>query len=177
MTPSGHLLLGGAIGAAVYGTTGSWPGALAALAAGVLPDLDHTLDYYNWLVRHRPHRIFYLFHSWEYLGILVLALVLLAGNPVVLGITLGYASHVASDYLVSRRHVLWYSLIFRAKRGFRRGDLQRKRRGFLPGPSDQPHSVAPLPDTRIPKMELFLWLLFRSFPLLRKLLVRNSNRE
>ncbi|MFQ6027449.1 MAG: hypothetical protein ACE5Q6_08160 [Dehalococcoidia bacterium] len=171
MTPSGHLLAGGAIGAVVYGTTGSWPGALAALAAGVLPDLDHALDYYNWLFRHRLHRVFYLFHGWEHLGLLVLASALLGWTPVMLGLTLGYASHVAGDYLVSHRHVLWYSILFRAKRRFHRGDLRRTRRKFPPA---HRHNVMPPPDQRISIGELLRWLLLRSFPLLRKFLASDD---
>jgi len=167
MSPAGHLLVAGTIGAAMYGTTGSWPGAVAALAAGVLPDVDHTLDYYNWLIRRRTHRVFYLFHGWEYLGLLVLAAALLDWNPLVLGLALGYASHAVGDYLVSDRHLLWYSLLFRAGRGFRRDNLQPKRRRFPPSGPGQP--VVPPPQAW-PKREILRWLLIHSFPPLRRFL-------
>ena len=125
MIPTYHLLVAGTLGIGVYQASGSWESGVATVAAGVLPDADHLLDYYNWLVRRQPHHMFYLFHGWEYLGLFLVVAALLSWPALVMGITLGYASHILGDYLTHQRHAASYSLLYRARHGFRS-------RSFLP---------------------------------------------
>ena len=142
----------------MYSATGSWQGGLAAVAAGVLPDLDHLLDYFNWYVRRRIYHIYYLLHGWEYLVILAFTAALLSWHPIILGVTVGYASHIVGDYLVNRRDPLFYFLFHRARNRFLRRRLTHcprchqyhEDRAF----SQQGGSAS--------IFEVFLWLLARS---------------
>ncbi len=118
MIPTYHLLVAGTLGIGVYQASGSWEAGVATVAAGVLPDADHLLDYYNWLVRRRLHHMFYLFHGWEYLGLFLVVAALLSWPGLVIGVTLGYASHVVGDYLTHHRNAASYSLLYRARHGF-----------------------------------------------------------
>ncbi len=123
MAPAFHLVVAGGLGVVVYSATGSWQGGFAAVAAGVLPDLDHLLDYFNWYVRRRNYHIYYLLHGWEYLVILAFTAALWSRNPIILGLTVGYASHIVGDYLVNRRNPLFYFLFHRARHRFLRRRL------------------------------------------------------
>lgn len=125
MAPVFHLVLAGAIGVGVYGVSGSWQSGVATVASGVLPDLDHLLDYYNWFVRRRVHRLFYLFHGWEYLVLCLSAAALMSWHPVMIGVSLGYASHILGDYLVNYRNPAIYSITYRAMRRFLRWKIRR----------------------------------------------------
>ncbi len=158
MAPAFHLVFAGGLGVVVYSATGSWQGGFAAVAAGVLPDLDHLLDYFNWYVRRRDYHIYYLLHGWEYLVILAFTAALWSRNPIILGLTVGYASHIVGDYLVNRRNPLFYFLFHRARHRFLRRRLTHcprchqyhEDRAF-----DQQGGPASL-------FEVFLWLLTRS---------------
>ena len=119
MIPTYHLLVSGTLAVGVYQASGSWESGVATVAAGVLPDADHLLDYYNWLVRRRTNHMFYLFHGWEYIGLFLVAAALLSWPAIVIGVTLGYASHVVGDYLTHHRRAASYSLFYRARHGFR----------------------------------------------------------
>ena len=119
MIPTYHLLVSGTLGVWVYQASGSWESGVATVAAGVLPDADHILDHYNWFVRWRPGHMFYLLHGWEYIGLFLVVAALLSWPALVIGVTLGYASHVVGDYLAHHRHASWYSLLYRARHGFR----------------------------------------------------------
>ena len=123
MRPQSHGLLAGALGAGVYGMTGSWQCGVATVVLGVAPDVDHLLDWYNWFVRRRTHRVFYLLHAWEYLGLSLVVAALTSWAPLVMCAALGYASHIVSDYLVHDRNAASYFLMYRAWHGFRRNKI------------------------------------------------------
>ena len=123
MSPTLHALVAGSLGIGVYKTTGSWEGGMATLAAGVLPDVDHLLDYFNWFVRRDTRRLFYLLHGWEYLGLFLLIAAVLSWPWVVAGIILGYATHIVGDFLTNHRLASFYLLTYRAQRGFRRREI------------------------------------------------------
>ena len=48
MGPIGHSVISAGIGARVWVLTGSPPAGVTALGVGVLKDVDHVFDYYQW---------------------------------------------------------------------------------------------------------------------------------
>jgi hypothetical protein len=118
MKPAGHIALSTAIGATVSVATGN-PWALATtIGAGVLIDIDHTLDYYNWFIRGRTKRVFYLLHGWEYLVPLLLVTLASAWNALVLGALLGLLSHLIADQVANKAYPLTYFVSYRLRHGF-----------------------------------------------------------
>lgn len=118
MKPAGHIVISSAIGLTVAATTDT-PWAMAtALVPGVLVDVDHVLDYYQWFIRRKTDRVFYLLHGWEYALLLAVAGLVLSWHPLVLGAFLGYLSHIVADQLVNKAYPLTYSLAYRARHGF-----------------------------------------------------------
>jgi hypothetical protein len=118
MSPGGHIGVATAVGVGVAVVTQS-PWAIAtAVGAGVLVDADHSIDYYRWFVMQNRKRVFYLLHAWEYLPLLVLASAVSDWNPLFLGATAGYLSHLVADQWANKAYALTYSLIYRAVHGF-----------------------------------------------------------
>lgn len=117
MLPHKHALISAAIGAAAWWKTGDPKVGAAAFAAGVLPDLDHGVDYayYGW--RHR-HRLILPLHGYEYAA--ASALVGAATKSSLFGaVAVSYLVHLLADQLENRTHWLGYSLLFRIWHGFR----------------------------------------------------------
>ena len=165
MTPFFHALVGGALGAGVYEVSGSWEAGVATFSAGLLPDADHLLDLYNWCVRRRTHRLFYLFHGWEYLGLSLLITVLPSGPALLVGVTMGYASHIVGDYLANHRVAFFYSLVYRAWHGFhRRQTLPSHLNTRLEGP----YALIVVRDRPLSKAVVLRWLLTRCLQFHRK---------
>jgi membrane-bound metal-dependent hydrolase YbcI (DUF457 family) len=118
MRPTGHIILAAAVGVGVATATGS-PWALATtIGTGVFVDSDHTLDYYQWFVRGKTDRVYYLLHAWEHLALLSAATVWSSYNPLLVGATLGYMSHLLADQIANHAYLFTYSLIYRAKHRF-----------------------------------------------------------
>jgi len=119
MRPGGHIVVASAVGLGVAAATQS-PWAFAtSLGAGVLVDADHSVDYFRWFVLKNRGRVLYLLHAWEYLPLLVLASAISDWNPLVLGATAGYLSHLVADQWANKAYALTYSIIYRAAHGFR----------------------------------------------------------
>ena len=115
------------VGAGVWATTGSPLALPAAAAAGVLPDADHLLDYYNWFVRKDERRLLLVLHAWE-LVVIALALSLTVWrHPVFLAGAIGYFGHVAGDQLANRpTQPMIYFMLYRAYVGFDRARMFEK---------------------------------------------------
>ena len=109
-----HVAMSAAIGSALWAVTRDPLALPAALGAGVLPDADHLIDYFNWYVRRDRSRVILLLHGWEYLiaGIVVYAAWL--HSPWMLAAILGYASQVIADWAVHDSTWLTYSVLWRA---------------------------------------------------------------
>lgn len=84
---------------------------------------DHLLDYNNWFVRRRVHRLFYLLHGCEYLALRLLSAAALFPPLPLIGITVGYASHMVGDYLVNARNWVAYSVVHWVGNEFRVRDI------------------------------------------------------
>ena len=124
MGPLGHTTVSVGIGAGVWAATGSPAAVPVAAATGVLIDVDHLLDYFNWYVRKDIRYLFLAFHAWEY-GFVALALVLtLRYDPLLLAAALGYLGHIVSDHFANRpAHPLAYSIVHRVYVHFERERL------------------------------------------------------
>ena len=113
-----HAAVSVAIGVGLWAATGDARTLPAAVAAGVLPDVDHLLDYYNWYIRRDTRRLILIFHGWEYLVAAVLIYVFAFTEPWMLAVVLGYASQVGTDQIFNGVRWHTYSLLARASLGF-----------------------------------------------------------
>jgi membrane-bound metal-dependent hydrolase YbcI (DUF457 family) len=115
----------------------AWAGGAAplavpvALAAGVLPDLDHLIDYFDSRDAGRQRHMLRPFHAWEYCLLASIVALSFYSNQLFLVAIVGYLSHIAIDQVSNRVHPLAYTLTYRILKGFRRRALTP--RLFEPG--------------------------------------------
>jgi hypothetical protein len=116
MLPHKHVIISAAVGAAGWWFTGKPAACMAAMATGVLPDIDHIIDY-GYCRWRGVHRLVLPLHGSE-LALVGAAVALHAGNAI-LGIALlSYLVHLLADQSGNRTHILGYSLLFRARPQF-----------------------------------------------------------
>ena len=116
MLPQKHALMSTAIGALGWLATGDSRAGIAALVAGVLPDVDHIVDYayFRW---SGIHRLILPLHGYEYAALSAAAA--LAARNQVLGIaSLSYLVHLLADQMENHTRLFGYSLLFRARHKF-----------------------------------------------------------
>lgn len=118
MGPVGHTLVSSAVGAGVWAATGSPAAAGVALGVGVLMDLDHLYDFYQWYIRGRTNKVCVFLHAWEYsaLGLALLGLVFY--HPLFLATVLAHSAHVASDHFHNGLSRWGYFIIYRVVHKF-----------------------------------------------------------
>jgi hypothetical protein len=150
--PIGHTLASVGLGGLVWATTGSTLAIPTAVAAGVLVDLDHFIDFFDSKDEGRNCHMFRPFHAWEYFLAALVLLVLFWPNTLFLAALLGYLSHLAIDQLTNRVHPLAYLLVFRASRGFRR-------RHLTPFLFDESYKLPKAPRPLWGRLEPSLWRL------------------
>ncbi|MHB9154763.1 MAG: hypothetical protein ACYC5N_03595 [Endomicrobiales bacterium] len=126
-----HLVVSGALSAALYAASGSAPLGISSFAAGVFLDVDHVLDY--WAEKPfsldigdffrtceeiclRTARLF--FHSLELLAALG-ALAYLTRSPWLVGLAIGMGQHLAFDQVFNPVRPCAYLFVYRMKNKFR----------------------------------------------------------
>ncbi len=116
-----HLAASTAAGAAVWAGTGEPITLPIAIAAGVLPDADHLLDYYLKFVKKTRRFRFYLLHGWEYLIAGLVIYLFFVNEPWMLAIVTGYATQIILDQISHARETwpLAYFVTYRALTKFR----------------------------------------------------------
>lgn len=116
-----------------------------AIAAGVLPDGDHLLDYYFKFIRHDLRYRFFLLHGWEYLIAGLVAYLFFVDEPWLLAAVAGYATQIVLDQISHYRETrpLAYFLTYRMLTGFR----TTQKRPYL-SPMDYRSFVKSLPFGR-----------------------------
>ena len=114
MGPIGHSAISAGIGAGVWRVTGSPVAGGAALGVGVLTDVDHLFDFYQWYVRRKQGKLFLLFHAWEYGIAGLLALLFLFQDPIFLAIVLAHLGHVATGQSHNGLDTRSYFITYRA---------------------------------------------------------------
>ena len=114
MGPVGHSVISAGIGVGVWGVTGSPPACGAAFGVGVLNDVDHLFDFYQWYIRRKKGKIYLFFHAWEYsiVGLLLVGLVYY--HPVLLAVMLAHLGHVAADHFHNGLAPWSYFITYRA---------------------------------------------------------------
>jgi hypothetical protein len=117
MLPQKHVMISAVIGSLSWLGTGEVATGVAALVAGVLPDVDHIVDYayYHW---QKQHRLILLLHGYEY-AMLGALLAMRLNSKVLWVATFSYLVHLAADQLENKTRRLGYSLFFRAWHQFR----------------------------------------------------------
>jgi hypothetical protein len=121
MLPHKHVAISATIGVVSWWGTGEPAACVAAVTAGVLPDIDHIADYsyYRW---RNAHRLILPLHGYEY-AFLGAVVALLTGNEILWVATLSYLVHLLADQMENKTHKLGYSLLFRAWHRFRIEDI------------------------------------------------------
>jgi hypothetical protein len=121
MLPHKHALISATVGAVGWWATGEPAACVAALITGVLPDIDHIIDYsyYRW---RGDHRLILPLHGYEF-ALLGTVVALLAGDNVLGIAALSYFIHLLADQSENRTRTLGYSLLFRAWYRFRVEDI------------------------------------------------------
>lgn len=117
MLPHKHLAISTLIGAVAWWQMQTPAAMGAALVAGVLPDLDHAVDYayYHW---SGSHRLILPLHGYEYA--VVAGLLALQQKEPLLGIAaVSYLVHLFADQTENRTKALGYSILYRASQRFR----------------------------------------------------------
>jgi hypothetical protein len=88
-----------------------------ALAAGILPDVDHAVDYL-YLYRGGEHRLVMPMHGYEY-ALLASGVAWVTGSKLLAVAALSYLIHLLADQVENRTRPLGYSLLYRAVHRFR----------------------------------------------------------
>ena len=117
MIPFKHALLSTTIGMIGWSITGKPAACTAALVAGVLPDLDHVVDYAAYSLEGR-HRLILPLHAWEYV-LLALLLHWPQVSKVRKTAVIAYVAHLLADQIENQTRLLGYSITYRALHGFR----------------------------------------------------------
>lgn len=117
MLPHKHAIVSATIGVAGWWTTRKPAAGVAALAAGVLPDVDHLIDYsyYRW---RGEHRLILPLHGYEF-ALLGAVVALRTGNKILGFAALSYLIHLLADQAENRTRLFGYSLLFRTWNHFR----------------------------------------------------------
>jgi hypothetical protein len=117
MLPHKHVIISAAIGTASWWATGEPTTCVVALTAGVLPDIDHVVDY--WLYHRRgEHKLILPLHGYEFVflgGVVAWS----SRNELLWVATISYLVHMLADQLENRTHQLGYSFLYRAWHRFR----------------------------------------------------------
>ena len=111
------------------------------MVTGVLIDVDHVLDYYNWYWKRDKRRLYVLFHGWEYSAVALAVVLGFWYHPVLLAAVLGHLGHLVGDQVANRlAHPLAYSIVYRISAGFDRVRLA----GEVPATFSEAFSRIPL---------------------------------
>lgn len=117
MLPHKHALYSATIGSTAWAVSGDPTLLGAAVIAGVLPDVDHVVDY-AYLRRFGGHRLILPLHGYEY-ALLGGVFALIGGNMLIGVAALSYLVHLLADQLENATRRPGYSLLFRAWHRFR----------------------------------------------------------
>jgi hypothetical protein len=142
MLPHKHLAISAVIGAGGWLVTGDVVAAIAALTAGVLPDLDHAVDY-TYYHRTGEHRMILPLHGYEYVLVGAAAALMLA-SPVLWVAAFSYLVHLLADQAENKTQPLAYSLLYRAWHGFRLENLSTVPEAAKRGRDDDLRALANL---------------------------------
>ena len=113
MRPTNHTILSAALGGGVWISTGEPLALPIAIGAGAVVDIDHLPDMiWHHYLNHSPTATLAL-HAWEWFGALLLASIYFGFPWWLSAATLGYGSHILTDFIFHRRPIQAYSITYR----------------------------------------------------------------
>jgi hypothetical protein len=118
MRPVGHTSVATLVGGGVWAATRPLETGASTLAVGVLMDVDHVSDYYQWHIRRRQDKLYVFLQTWEYS---IIGLAIPASGfypPLFVGTVAAHLSHVITDHLQNHMSPLGYSIIYRIIKRF-----------------------------------------------------------
>lgn len=132
MRPIRHAIISAGLASGVGCWFQSWPAAWICLISGVLLDIDHHLDYYlakrkfpfqykdllAYCAHYRDGKMYLVFHSYELLTVLWVAVSCGHLNAVWVALALGVSVHILCDQMVNPLKPLAYSFVYRLHYGF-----------------------------------------------------------
>ncbi len=134
-----HIPISAIVTAGVYFISRSKEIALSCFLSGIFIDLDHIFDYFycagikldikDFFYQCNSHQIkkyIFFLHSYE-LMFLFAILIYFFPSEILLGIFIGFTTHILADALYNPKHFIRYSLIYRAKHNFVNFDLISKK--------------------------------------------------
>lgn len=134
-----HIVTSAALSGLLYALLRSWPMSVACMAAGVLVDLDHVMDYVvqygfkpdlKFFLSSFPEgkyrRIFILLHGWEWVLAVTAAAWHAGWPPVASGVLAGYSLHMIFDQFVNHPDSWGYFLVWRLRHKFVATSIFRK---------------------------------------------------
>ncbi len=136
---SGHIICSLAISGIIYFVFKSLALFFVSLAAGVLIDIDHILDYYiqegvtfkikniyRWCAEMKLRFLFIFFHSFELIFLFWVIIYKFKLGIFWIVFAVGLTQHFMLDILFNPIHSYSYFLSYRIMRGFKREYLLRK---------------------------------------------------
>ena len=129
MKPIHHVALSIVIAGGSYALTSSPQIAAVTFAVGALLDSDHLIDsrgkpQLSSSFYEKQEKLLILLHSYELLIPLWLLALVFGFLPLALWVSIAFVAHLVTDQVAYRPHLLFYSLLFRASRGFKSQDIQ-----------------------------------------------------
>ena len=121
-----HILASTTVGGISYYIFGSWQISVTVFLSGIFIDLDHILDYFLYEKKIKLdikdffykcealilNKVYLLLHSYELIIILAI-LAYFTNDYIVLGLLIGFGTHIMLDLVANKVHFLGYSFIFR----------------------------------------------------------------
>ena len=124
MSPVKHTAIALGVGTAVWAASGEPLAVPTAIAAGVLIDADHLIDFYLWFKKRDARRLYLILHTWELSAVGGLVWLAFWSHPLLLAAILAHVGHLVGDFVANRpKSILTYSLLFRAVLRFDRDRL------------------------------------------------------
>jgi len=132
MKPVNHTAASGAIGLLFGAVTGSWVSAWVCFLSGVLIDIDHVLDYYltrrNWPISYeslykfcvfeKEGKAYLIFHSYEFIFLVWIAVVIYPLNFILWALAIGMSTHILCDHITNPYKPYFLFFIRRLRYGF-----------------------------------------------------------
>jgi len=131
-----HIPISAVVSTAVYFISGSKEISLISFFSGIFIDLDHIFDYFycegkikfdikDFFYKCNSHKIkkyIFFLHSFELLVLLAI-LFYFFPSKILVGILIGFSTHIFTDAFYRPKYFFRYFLIYRAKHNFINFDL------------------------------------------------------
>lgn len=137
--PPSHIVTSCLVSIVVWAYFKSAKCAIVSFIAGVFIDLDHLIDYYSThpftlkikdiydaCAEVNLKKIYLLFHSYELIILLWLAIYALSLSNIWKAMAIGLTQHLLFDQITNSLNTFGYFIIYRMIKGFKKELLMRK---------------------------------------------------